>query len=456
MARSPVVLLSVVFWTAAIQPGKADPEQYEGRQIAVIAFDPAKQPLEASELHEMLPLKENSLFRRADARAAIERLFATGRYADIQVDVQPKGPDVAVRIITKNSWFVGDVEVDGNVSEPPNNGQIVNASRLDLGQPFLMEDVKTAQAEIAKLLIANGFYEHAIKPEFKYDDHAQQVHITFAIETGKRAKFWTPQLTGQLELPPEKIIKATRWQRPVLGGYRQITQRRVRQGIDRVRAKYENSERLLATVQLKDIQYDAEANRASPHLEIDAGPLVTIKTIGAKIGKKTLQANVPVYEERTVDRDLLAEGARNLRDELQSKGFFEADVEFKQQAVRNGKEEIDYLINTGPKHRFVYIEIEGNKYFKTAAIRERMFLEPKSLQFRHGRYSEAFVLRDREAIVNLYRSNGFHDVTVTAAPVDNYKGKTGDVAVFVRIVEGQQWFVSRLDITGDKQLKLGA
>ncbi|MGI8991191.1 MAG: POTRA domain-containing protein [Bryobacteraceae bacterium] len=452
--RAPVVLLSVVFWTTAIRPAHANPEQYEGRRIAVIAFDPVAQPLEASELHEMLPLKEKAVFHMADARGAIERLFATGRYADIQVAVEPKGPDVAVRIITKNSWFVGDVEVEGNISEPPNNGQIVNASRLDLGQPFLMEDVKTAEGEIAKLLVANGFYEHTIKPEFKYDDHAQQVHITFAIKTGKRAKFWTPRLTGQLELPPEKIVKATRWKRSILGSYRPVTQRRVRQGVDRVRAKYENSDRLLATVQLKDIQYDAQANRASPHLDIDAGPAVAIKTIGAKIGKKMLQANVPVYEERTVDRDLLAEGARNLRDELQSKGYFEADVEFKQQAVRNGKEEIDYLINPGPKHRFVYLEIQGNRYFKTGAIRERMFLEPKSLQFRHGRYSEAFVLRDQEAIANLYRSNGFHDAAVTATPVDNYKGRPGDVAVFIKIVEGQQWFVSRLDITGDRQLKL--
>nr|MDQ2900729.1 BamA/TamA family outer membrane protein [Acidobacteriota bacterium] len=163
----------------------------------------------------------------------------------------------------------------------------------------------------------------------------------------------------------------------------------------------------------------------------------------------------PVYEERTVDRDLLAEGARNLRDELQSKGYFEADVEFKEQAVRDGKEEIDYLINTGRKHRFVDLEIQGNKYFKTGAIRERMYLEPKSFQFRNGRYSEAFVLRDREAITNLYRSNGFRDATVIAMPVDNYKGKVGDIAVTIKIVEGPQWFVSRLEITGGEQLKLG-
>ena len=228
----------------------------------------------------------------------------------------------------------------------------------------------------------------------------------------------------------------------------------MRRGLDNVRSKYQNSERLLATVQLESLKYDAAANRAIPNLNIDAGPKVTIKAIGSKIKKKSLRANVPVYEERTVDRDLLAEGSRNLRDELQSQGYFEAEVEFKEQGVRNGTEEIDYLINPGPKHRFVHLGIEGNKYFKIDAIRERMFLEPKSFQFRHGRYSEAFVRRDQETLTNLYRSNGFHDVEVTARSVDDYLGKEGDIAVFVKIVEGAQWFVSRLEITGSKQLDL--
>ena len=113
------------------------------------------------------------------------------------------------------------------------------------------------------------------------------------------------------------------------------------------------------------MEYDHETRRVTPTLNIDAGPTVDIKAIGAKISTKMLKQNVPVYEERAVDRDLLVEGQRNLRDEFQSQGYFEADVEFKEQKLQNDKTEIDYLINLGQRHQLVHVEIQGNRYFTT-------------------------------------------------------------------------------------------
>ena len=69
-------------------------------------------------------------------------------------------------------------------------------------------------------------------------------------------------------------------------------------------------------------------------------------------------------------------------------------MQYKEQHVVAGKQEIDYLIAPGEHHRLVKLFIQGNKYFTTDAIRERLFLRPKSLEFRSGRYSEAFVRRD--------------------------------------------------------------
>src|SRR5262245_26269265 len=122
-------------------PGSA----YEGREVVTIQFIPAEQPLEASELHDILPLKARQPLRMNDVRASIERLFATGRYKDIQVDAQlytEKG--VIIRFLTANSWFIGNVAISGNLSDPPNAGQLENATRLNLGEPFTDEKVKLA------------------------------------------------------------------------------------------------------------------------------------------------------------------------------------------------------------------------------------------------------------------------------------------------------------------------
>ena len=42
-----------------------------------------------------------------------------------------------------------------------------------------------------------------------------------------------------------------------------------------------------------------------------------VKAVEAKVSNRTLKKYVPVFEERRVDRDLLVEGARNLRDYFQ-------------------------------------------------------------------------------------------------------------------------------------------
>src|SRR5208283_1858431 len=130
--------IPLLFFSPAVLFGQA--QKYEGKQILAIQFDPPEQPLEASELHDILPLQPDQPLRLADVRASIERLFATGRYADIQVDAEPYsqgGKDgVIVRFLTKNSWFIGAVTAAGKINIPPRPGQLENASGLDLGQSF--------------------------------------------------------------------------------------------------------------------------------------------------------------------------------------------------------------------------------------------------------------------------------------------------------------------------------
>ena len=132
--------------------------------------------------------------------------------------------------------------------------------------------------------------------------------------------------------------------------------------------KYQSANRLLATVSLDSLEYDPATNSASPHLSVTAGPVVEVKAIGAKISKKRIQEEVPIYEEHSVDRDLLMEGQRNLRDYFQSQGYFEAKVTFQEGQVVNGRQEIDYEIELGVRHRLMAVVINGNHFFNTHAI----------------------------------------------------------------------------------------
>ena len=451
LVRSPFALsLSIILiWAAAAPVLLAQAQQYEGKNIVNIQFDPVEQPLAPSDLNAILPLQRGQPLRLADVRASIERLFATGRYTDIQVDAEASNDGVVIRFLTKNSWFIGNVHVGGRPSDPPNAGQLENSTQLDLGQPYTDAKLQQATEGQHRLLESNGLYRSQLRPVLTYDSRYQQVNIRFEVNSGPRARFTTPVLQGDLKIDPGKILNATKWRRWFLNSWKPVTQARVRQGLDGVRSLYQKSNRLQAKVSLDSMKFDPETQWALPTLNVDAGPQIEVHTIGVNLSQKTVRRYVPIFEEHAVDNDLLVEGERNLRDYLQSAGYFEAQVEFKQQRVTNDRATIDYLINTGARHRLVFINIAGNRYFTTAVLRERMFLQKASLlQFPHGRYSEALLRRDADSITSLYQSNGFRDVKVTYRTEDDYLGKTGNLAVFLQIDEGPQYFVNSLTVEG--------
>jgi outer membrane protein insertion porin family len=453
---------SLVLLALAVPVGLlAQYQKYEGQPVLNIQFEPRTQPLEPSELHNILPLRQGQPLRMTDVRSSIERLFSTGRYADIQVDAQPyndgKRDGVAVRFITTNSWFIGNVTVSGRLSSPPRPTQLESISGLDLGQPYTESKLGQAVAGQQRLLESNGLFLSHIQPFFEHDDAYQQIDIRFDISSGPRAHFTTPLLLGDFQLSPERILTASKFRRWIVHTWKPMTQTRVQQALEGVRALYQRDNRLEAKVSLEAMKYDPSTNAAQATLRIEAGPRIEVHTIGAKIPPKKVRRYVPVFEEHAVDRDLLVEGARNLQDFLQSEGYFEAQVEFKEQNVINDRASIDYLVNTGPRHKLVAIVVTGNKYFGIDAIRERMYLQTASLlQFPHGRYSASLLRRDVESIVNLYQSNGFREAAVTSTSQDNYQGKPGSLAVSLAIHEGPQSFVNQLQVDGIDHLDRAA
>ncbi|MEP6715018.1 MAG: outer membrane protein assembly factor BamA [Terriglobia bacterium] len=451
-----ILALSLLIVAPTGRAEEREPVQdLEGRRIASISFEPARQPMLDGELRGLLPFHDGEAYHSALIRAAIERLHATGRYKNIQVDATVQGDTVALKFITEGSWFIGHIDVIFEFAEPPSEGQMINASGLELGRPFDPEQIPAAEENIRKLLVGDGYFNPAVSHQLAYDDIRQQVKITFQVDARKRAVYTKPVISGDTSVIDEdQIIKATRWRKLLLPGYRTVTQNRTHAGIDNIRIKYQNSNRLLATITLDEIKASSDGRKAVEKITVNPGPVVNVRAEGAKISNKNLRQNVPVFEEHTVDADLISEGANNLRDYFQAHGYFDAEVRTPAEKTLNGKTEIDYVVIPGIHHRLVHLEIEGNKYFDTKTIRERMLMTPRSFEVRSGRYSEALRKRDEGTIASLYVSNGFRDVRVTSTAVDNYAGKKGDEAVSITITEGIQYRVAALEIVGPSKLDL--
>src|SRR5262249_52270692 len=126
---------------------------------------------------------------------------------------------------------------------------------------------------------------------------------------------------------------------------------------------------------------DLPSNSISLVLEVNEGPLVRLAVAGAKISQHDLKKLVPVYQEGSVDADLLEEGKRNLRERLERAGYFDAKVDYAVAArelaasKRGGnlmKEFIPYPVERGTPHELSRIEIQGNHSFSPDLLKNRL------------------------------------------------------------------------------------
>jgi outer membrane protein assembly complex protein YaeT len=453
MASKPP-LLCCLLYACAITPivhagDLTPPAEYEGKTVAHVRFDPPAQPLAAADLTRALAFSPGVPLHLADVRAAIKRLYGTGEYSNIEVDAEPAPGGVDLIFRTTSQWFVGAVDVKGKIHPPPNAGQLSSAARLDLGAPFSDGEVDTAVDNLRTLLQHNGLYRGTITPQVARDPQHQQVSITFQVDSGKRARLTLPNVVGDTKIPAAKVAHAAKYKEILFFPWKLATEANTESGLENIRNKYEKQDRLTASVTLDRTDYLSTANRVRPTIQAVGGPKVKIDAEGAKVSKSTLKRYVPVFDEGTVDQDLLVTGARNLRDYFQNRGYFDVQVGLASHNASPDLETITYKVSLGATHRVVSLTVKGNRYFTTAEIRQRMFLQPKGfIRLRHGRYSQTFATRDGEAIQALYRDGGFRDCQVATSTSDNYRGKQGDVAITVNIQEGPQYLVSNLAING--------
>jgi outer membrane protein assembly complex protein YaeT len=427
----------------------AGPEKYAGIRIARVAFEPQPQPLPDSELSSLVPLHPGDLFRPELLHDALNHLNATGEYTDIAVDASLDNGEVVVRFLTKSAFFVGSVSVEG-VATPPNEGQVLAETKLRLGAPFSEPDVVGATENLQDLLRRNGFYNADIRSQVDRDPATRQVKIHFTVDTGKRARFDGLLISGNPGRPTASIMRTTKWKR--FGGrlnWQPITEARVQSGVSAVLNSYRNKDYLLARVSLTKLEYHSDTNTVTPSLEIEPGPRVVVSVAGMRLAKGKRRQLFPVYQEQALDKDLLNEGVRNLTEYLWSQGYFDARVDYFEDSATASVRNITYTVDRGVRHRLSKLTIEGNKFFDTGTIRDRMsVIAAVPIRYPYGRYSPKALARDVQSIKDLYQSNGFREVEVTSRQEDHDRGGRSDLSVYVDIKEGPQWFVSNLTFAG--------
>ncbi len=398
------------------------------------------------QLHQLLAQNVNEPLDRQKIGRSVRALYATGRFADVQVEAQ-KTPQnqVALVFVATENLFVSSISVNG-APKRPSSTQLVDATKLQLGHAYAAANVERSMAQMKTVLADNGYYQATITEEEERHPETQQIDLRFHVEPGPVARVGQIIVEGSPGVSDEEIRAITK-----LHSGDTVSSERLTRALTRLRKRYSKQSRLEAQISLVDRRYHADTNHLDYIFRIVRGPKVDISVAGADVSHGKLKKYVPVYEEHAVDDDLLNEGRRNLRDYLQTEGYFDAQVDFSRRA-NSDKDTVSiaYTVEKGPKHDLSSIYIDGNNYFDNALIRERMAIQPTSLLMQHGRYSQELLNSDLQNIRDLYLANGFEHAEVTAEVKDDYQGQKGRMAVFVHVKEGPQTLVSAFNIEGEQ------
>ncbi|MBZ5628943.1 MAG: BamA/TamA family outer membrane protein [Acidobacteriia bacterium] len=424
----------------------SNPNAYQGLPVAQVEFRGLQADARVTEhLRQLVAQNLGGALDRQKLGRAMRALYATGRFADLQVEAQrsPRNEVSLVFVATEN-LFIGATTVQG-APKRPSAAQLRDAGKLELGKLYSPAAVEQGLQRMKNMLSDNGYHQAAIAVSEERHPEFQQINLHFSVTPGPLARIGRVIVDGSPGLSDEEILRIAK-----LHPGDKVNSERITRALTRLRKRFSKMERLEAQISITDRRYRAENNTLDYVFRIVRGPVVNISVSGAGISESKLRRYIPVYEEHAVDDDLLNEGRRNLRDYLQTQGYFDAVVEYadRRDPRQPQKVEIVYTVAAGQKHELTNINIEGNKYFASGLIRERLAIQPTSLLMRHGRFSQELLTRDADNIRDLYLANGFEHVKVSGSFQDDYLGQAGRMAVFIKIEEGPQTLVSSLAIAG--------
>lgn len=422
------------------------PEDFDGETVLSVRQqpeDPSAALLDTATFDQLVTQKAGQPYSSARIRESIERLYATGRFADIRADAAAQPGGVAITLLTRERFFIGAVRVHG-VPPPPTENELQSATELRLGYPYSEDDIPAVLDRLRHVLAEDGYFRATITHAEDRHPARQQVDLTFDVNAGERARLGEVRVSGTPVFSADRLLHQAGWSRG-----KTYTAAMVERGALRLRDLYRKENYLEASVSITGRQFRPDSNRVVMDLSVVAGPLVEVSVQGADLSLSKLRELLPIFQEGTLDEDLLHEGERNLNDYFESRGYFQVEVTYRQSTTAAGHAAIEYIVNLGPRQHLQAIEIRGNHYFREEVIRERMRIEPARWRLPYGRFSRRLFEADADAVRALYRSNGFAAVDVRPT-LELVPGSENGILASLLIQEGPQTIIGSFTLRGNQ------
>jgi outer membrane protein insertion porin family len=170
-----------------------------------------------------------------------------------------------------------------------------------------------------------------------------------------------------------------------------------------------------------------------------------------RVSTRTLGDSAALSLGSIYDRVEVQRARRRLEDRYEQEGYFEARIEPAAERLPDGDVRVVFRIDEGRRFTIDRIVIEGEQGLSERRIKSVMQTRERRLLVRRGIAHRGDLEADMERILALYRDEGYLQARVEGHEI-SVDRERGWVAVTIRVVEGPQFRVGRVDVTGTSVL----
>lgn len=433
-------------------PSGDPPRDWAGLPVRSITFAGVTASRLAP-LPDHLAQTVNSALSEEKLARSLRQLYATGLYDTVEVVGKRSASGIVLTFRGKPAMFVGRVTVEGAKGATLNT-QLEYASRLVAGTRFSQARLEEGLDQMRATMADNGFHEPVITQKLTEHAEEQLVDIAFYVVPGPQARVGDVQVTGDPGMNTSEFRRLAKLHR---GAH--IDHDTTNRALSGVLKHYQKKNHLEAEIKLAAQDYVSTTDSSNFRFSASRGPVVTVRLEGANIDPDRLKRAVPVYEEGTVDEDLLNEGNRRLRDYFQRQGYFDVKVTHRRLTPTPNEVDIVYSVNLGQRRRVERVGVAGNHYFDSGTLKDLLSVRAADYLDHHGIYSQALVAADVSALQSVYQNNGFSKVAITpsVSSIPPKRGtsshKPSGLAVTYNIAEGAQQRVGSVELIGNNHVE---
>lgn len=451
--------LGILFWSALalaqLAPQEPQPA-YNGQNVSAVSLiaNPHR------DLKPLLPLvaqKPGTPYNQSVIEATAQALKQAGGFPKVEINIEPEVAGLRVNFLLEPAFYLGMVEFPGAVKYFPYT-RLLQVANLPDEDPYDPARIPVAEAALTEFLHQNGYFQAKIHTTTNIDDARELVGVTFAVDMGKQAKISSVNVDGPDNPESTRLVHAVKSLRARLSGGllkpgKPYTPERISAATKLMKATLTRQRRLASSIRENPPQYNPATNRVDVSFKVKLGPVVTVRTAGARLSPIPFLASrqtkklIPIYSEGTIDRDLVEEGQRNLNDYFQKKGFYDVKVttEFQRQPDQIL---VVYNIDRGKKHKVDRILFHGNYDISQKELLAQITVK-RSHIWTHGAVSQKLLKQSSDNIEALYRDRGYEEVKVKPQVID----REPRIDVAFNIEEGTQTVVQDVTVSGNRNIE---